>query len=588
MEQASEMRLGHLFTPLHALAPGSRLALSGLLSPDGSAPAIMPLEVADLALPSTEQSRHGLRAVIERGLGPRQLAVLRQSTLAEVVPPIAMCPGGPQEAGCPARLVAVLTRESVTTWESLGPLTIGEMTRWTGAGPQTIAALIGGAVSAALTTVCGPARTAPEADRPQSPEASALAVLLHDEKVTGRGDLRRALECLAAGDRAPEVKAAAGALLTSADQVGNHRLNLLDRLWAAVGDHRDRVVLAHRAIGLGGRTSITDLAAALDVSDARIGQIQARAEQRTHAAARLCGPAFETMADELRASLGPACPLSAVDEALAELGLPVHQDPRSMLLVWLAGPYVALGDPPAWVATDPVTLRAEARRALEKDGGVIRLDHVAADLERAGIARAHVDAWLLTQPVIHVDGLVVTRAGSAVDVAERILSATGRAMTEREIADLMPARHVPAVLGGRTMRHPRFVRVDQDRYELTEWGTPPLAPAELFPEAGRAKLGGRCQLQTAVDAAMLRGSAEAVPRSCVEALGIPIGGRRTFTTRFGPIVLNHNAGQPTRGSLRPVALAAGAKEGDLLVLEFDAAAGQASVELAVAPQSAAS
>jgi hypothetical protein len=87
---------------------------------------------------------------------------------------------------------------------------------------------------------------------------------------------------------------------------------------------------------------------------------------------------------------------------------------------------------------------------------------------------------------------------------------------------------------------------------------------------------------------VLRGASEPVPLHVVEALGLPCGGRRTFTTRFGPVALSHKATQPIRGSMRPVALAAGATEGDALLLEFDAATGDASVELVLASSSAAS
>lgn len=122
---------------------------------------------------------------------------------------------------------------------------------------------------------------------------------------------------------------------------------------------------------------------------------------------------------------------------------------------------------------------------------------------------------------------------------------------------------------------------------LTEPPAPPTA--ELLPGGQRDGASpGRARLRIEVDAAVLRGASDPVPQAVVLALGVPSGGRRTFPTRFGPVALVHTTAQPTRGSVRPVVLAAGARTGDALVLEFDATAGDASVELVLASSSVAS
>jgi len=173
-------------------------------------------------------------------------------------------------------------------------------------------------------------------------------------------------------------------------------------------------------------------------------------------------------------------------------------------------------------------------------------------------------------------------------VAERLLSASGRAMAATELVAAAKAPVTAEALDTRLRRDARFVRVDEHRFELAEWGSTPFTepgappPAQLFPAAGRS------QLRIEVDAAVLRGAGDPVPLAVVEALGVPCGGRRTFATRFGPVALSHAATKATRGSVRPVALAAGACVGDALVLDFDAATGDASVELLLASSSAAS
>lgn len=598
MEDGSQARLDQLFPRLDVLAAPVRLQLSGLLATPTSVPAVLALEIAGLPLPSpsAHDLRRALRAVIEKGLGPEALAALRPLRLSDVVPPISICEGGPAATGCPVRLRELLRRQGPTTWAELGALTLAEMATWTNVGPSTLAGLVGAAVEAAS----GPGSAgAPDGPVPApEPEPAALARLLRHEKAGGGGGgaaLRRALEAHAEGDGPAKVRAAAASLLAAADRAADPHLAPLDRVWEAAGDHRDRGVLFHRALRLERRLSAKELAQALGLSDNRVFQIQTRAEQR----ARACAggeKALETLAVDLRGLLGSVCRLAAVDDALAALGLPARVDPRAALLVWLAGPYLPVAGQAGWVAKDPATVLADTRRLLHEDGGVRRLDQVAADLEAAGIAAHDVGDWLAWQPAVVVDGLAVPVSGTTADVAERLLSATGRAMTAAELASAAgnPNPEAAATLDGRLRGDGRFLRVDRDHFEPAEWGgeaftePPPPAPAELFPGAGRGRApAGRSQLRIEVDAAVLRGTGEPVPLAVVEALGVPCGGRRTFTTRFGPVALSRAAAQASRGSIRPVALAVGARAGDALVLEFDATTGGASVELVPAPSSAA-
>jgi hypothetical protein len=71
-----------------------------------------------------------------------------------------------------------------------------------------------------------------------------------------------------------------------------------------------------------------------------------------------------------------------------------------------------------------------------------------------------------------------------------------------------------------------------------------------------------------VDAEVLRGSEAAVPVALVEGLGLAPFGHRTFSGRWGPVTLAHEPPQPTRGAVRAVALAAGARPDDTLLLGF--------------------
>ena len=78
---------------------------------------------------------------------------------------------------------------------------------------------------------------------------------------------------------------------------------------------------------------------------------------------------------------------------------------------------------------------------------------------------------------------------------------------------------------------------------------------------------------------MLAGAGGPVPAGLVECLGVPRRARRSFSTRYGPVMLTHDVAGPARGSVRPVALATGAAVGDALLLHFDPDDGTAAVEV---------
>ncbi len=588
MDDGSLTRLEQLFPRLDVLSSAARLQLSELLATPFAPPALLGEEIAQLALPRpmADSLRQSIRALIEKGVDPDGLTSIRALRLSDVVPSVGICAGGPADAGCPARLREVLRRNDATTWATLAPLTLEEMARWTNVGPQALASLIGLALAAVLDH--GPAPVDDSIEPSVIETAPALvALLLGHERSIGCHGLRVALEGHADGDGPADIRAAAARLLAATDRAGHPRLALLGKAWEAAGDHRDQGLLFHRALRLDQRPAAKELAGALGVSVNRVAQLQARAGQSARVAAGGAA-AISTLVADLQTRLGSVCQLAAVDHALGDLALPRHDDPRSALLVWLAGPYQPVSGQAGWVATEPAAFFDDTRRILHEDGGVRRAEDVAADLGAAGLAADDVEEWLAGQPVLVLNDLVVALSGSGPDVAERMLSATGRAMTATELsATAMPT----TTLDGRLRRDIRFVRIDRDHFELAEWGGEPFAepspaPAELFPGAAAGRR-GRSRLRIEVDAAVLRGRIDPVPLAVVEALGVPCGGRRTFTTRFGPVALSHAATQPTRGSMRPVALAVGARAGDTLVLEFDAATGDASVELEPASSSVA-
>jgi hypothetical protein len=71
-----------------------------------------------------------------------------------------------------------------------------------------------------------------------------------------------------------------------------------------------------------------------------------------------------------------------------------------------------------------------------------------------------------------------------------------------------------------------------------------------------------------VDDDLMRGGESAVPDDLVRRLGVGWRQRRTFSSRYGPVTLANDGAEPSRGPLRPIAMAVGARPGDVLVLGF--------------------
>ncbi|MGH9164379.1 MAG: hypothetical protein ACRDZW_02555 [Acidimicrobiales bacterium] len=321
-------------------------------------------------------------------------------------------------------------------------------------------------------------------------------------------------------------------------------------------------------------------------------QLRARAASRARTAHLDGSDDLGATAEALAAVLGAALPVEVLETVLASRQLPPLPDPRSLLVLWLAGPYQPLTDHPGWLATDPDGLLAATRRLLGEDGGVRPVEHVVKDMERLGVATDLASAWLGEQPVRVLEGLAVLTTGSPAVVVERVLSACGRAMASEELSTWVAGSGdegalvaAAAALRDVLRRDRRFVEVGRGRYELAEWGALPFfdeIPGCVEPgqpgEWGRAP-DGRWWLRVPVEDHMLAGAGASVPAALVECLGLPRRARRSFSTRYGPVVLTHDAAGPARGSLRPVALATGAAVGDDLVLRFGPDDGTAAVEV---------
>jgi len=492
--------LGDVFAPCELLTVPARLELAALLSVPGRTPGVLPADLA--ALPVHRGVRSEVRDAIVRGLGPGSVEQLSGRRLREIHPAMATADGVFRPPGTPARVLGVIERNGAATWARLGELTLAEIEWWTSVGPRTVVDLIGAVAGGLLDRSEGPPGRPAEADD--------LATLGGYE---ADGALGAALKRLTAAHHPAEVRAAAGRLLSGLGGGSYNCLDRLDDLLAEAGDERDRAVFEHRMVRPGPRATQAELGAALGIGIVRVRQLCLRAADAVTAAFHQAPGELVDLVVATAEELGVVAPLEAVAKVLATRDLPPLPDSRSLLLLWLAGPYSAVTGHEGWLATDPAALLSGTALLLSEDGGVRPVEHVIKDLERLGLSSEHTEGWLAEQPVRLVDGLVMSTRGSVAEVAERALSATGRAMTVPELTictSVDGAAGEAAGLRALLHRDQRFVWAGDDRFELAEWG----------------------------------------------------GGDEATT---GVALCNVGAG-PTRGSVRPVALAVGATVGDALVL----------------------
>lgn len=581
MAERQQPLLGDLFTGADALALAARRELAALLAVPGRPPALLPGDLPGATLPGGSRGHGALQQVIEAGLGKEVLAVLGHQRLGEVVPAVAGRDSPIAMASWPARLRALLVGNRATTWKALADRTLDEIGDWTDAGPVTVARIVGRSLEAGLRFLAEDRGTPADPASPPPSEtgdaAADIALLLDLERAEGGDGLRRALEGLAGEAHRTPARAAAARLLAHTGRRDHRFLNQLDRLLAVAGDERDRTIFERLVLAPDPTVTLSTIAAALEISVERCRQLRSRAEGRVSGAWASQTEHLRWAADELADRLGAAAPLAAVDEALADARLPPMPDSRSLLLLWLAGPYGGVAHHPQWIATQPAELAAETRRMLHEDGGVRPVEQLAKELDVLGLAPAHVERWLAAQPVRLVDDLVVATTGTPGDVVERALSAVGRSMTVEDLGTWVRPNSRQGgddALWSLLLRDGRFTQVSADAFELAEWGGERHGQLPgLF-----ADTSGRSWLRVEVDDGLLAGTGGPVPLALLQLLTVRPGAPRTFATRYGPLTLSNEAGQPARGSLRPVALAAGATAGDSLHIGFGAGRGDALVE----------
>jgi hypothetical protein len=415
-----------------------------------------------------------------------------------------------------------------------------------------------------------------------------LAFVLESERDAGSAPLLEALLELRSGDGSPAVRDASDRL------VRQHAPWALDldalgrELIKAAGTQRDQRLF--RSWSLNPEPApFAGLAAREGIPRRQVNKLVRCAESRVRRALTTAPAPLPWLVSALRSRLGAVAPAEQLSAELDRLG--AREAPVGELLAWLAGPYLPLKERPAWLSSTKAPVVSRTSACLNEDGGVRRLADVQAELANLEISARNFQPWLQANGAVLVHELAVSAKGSLADVVERLLDAHGEARTPEDIRGEIAAggRQVDAldlarVFGDRR----RFTKSSRGNVGLVSWGQKrdraraksrpaaansakrSLAGRRRSPEAagGASGSGERLWLWVRVDAEVLRGCEAAVPVALVEGLGLPPLTRRTFASRWGPVTLAYDVPQPRRGPVRAVALAAGARPDDTLLLGF--------------------
>ena len=415
------------------------------------------------------------------------------------------------------------------------------------------------------------------------PRGDDLAAILRYEREGVTSPILEALLEQRSGGGPEAVRLAADRLLREHARWALDLDQPATALVQAAGSERDRRLFRSWSLHPDGRT-FEELATEEGVPRRQVNKLVRRAELRVREGLATSPAPLPWVVSTLRTRLGT---LATQRQVASELDRLAARKPFVRELVtWLAGPYLPVPNRPGWVATQPKELVARTAAGLASDGGVRRLVDVETELADLGVRPDHFAAWLQASSATVVHDVVVSTSGPLADVVLRILDAHGAARSREEIAaDLAAAgRTTEAPVLESALRARGFTHSSDGAVSLVEWGRSRAGTStgagRPSPTVGKARVRvhtpcdqaeqERLWLWVRVDGDVLRGSEASVPVALVEGLGLAPLTRRTFSSRWGPVTLSYDTLQATRGPVRAVALATGAKVDDTLLLGFRA------------------
>ncbi len=413
------------------------------------------------------------------------------------------------------------------------------------------------------------------------PRGDVLAAILRYEREGVTSPILEALLEQRSGGGPEAVRLAADRLLREHARWALDLDQPATALVQAAGSERDRRLFRSWSLHPDGRT-FEELATEEGVPRRQVNKLVRRAELRVREGLATSPAPLPWVVSTLRTRLGTVATQRQVASELDRLA--ARKPFVRELVTWLAGPYLPVPNRPGWVATQPKELVARTAAGLASDGGVRRLVDVETELADLGVRPDHLAAWLRASSATVVHDVAVSTSGPLADVVLRILDAHGSARSREEIAaDLAAAGRTPEppVLES-ALRERRFTHTSDGAVSLVEWEQSPAGTStgagRRGPTVGNARVKvhtpcdqaeqERLWLWVRVDGDVLRGSEASVPVALAEGLGLAPLTRRAFSSRWGPVTLSYDTLQATRGPVRAVALATGAKVVDTLLLGF--------------------
>ncbi len=275
----------------------------------------------------------------------------------------------------------------------------------------------------------------------------------------------------------------------------------------------------------------------------------------------------------------PAPTMAFVQRQLADLGVPANVLPPiletlslkrfdDVIVRW--GPYTATKiEAVLHAAGEPLTLadiveRINDPKAAESDDGSAEATVRDQLTSKSLFARATRTKWALAQWELPV------YRSAADDISRRIDAAGGQMLVADLIETLIREDEITRS-SARSYIYARAFEIEDgiirhrtgDEYRpRSHWNT--IRGAFRRPD-------GALTVTRLITSEVLRGTNHPIGRPIATALGVAPGERTTFDTKHGPILISWllgTPGSPRIGSLRPMALALNATEGDTLALTF--------------------
>ncbi len=458
----SVLTLADAFAGGQALGPPGRARLALVLGSRRAA-----IEHAPLGDIHDRRHRRRLRdAIVVATDDECVLGRLADTPLADLAPGASFL--ADDEIGaheCPARLFHLVAGQRANRWSTLLALRVGDVRAWPQAGDRTTAAIVGMVVERSLVGLASAQHGSAAAGA-----AVDLAILLDHEQNAASQPLLGALAEMTGDGYPAQVRQAAGRLVRTVVQSGRHD-EVWARILAAAGDPRDLEVFELRTLRLVQRPTLEEVARRVGLSAERVRQIRLRAEGRVRAAASTAPDDSRRLVEAIRGWLGSVVPLEVADDLARRLGFGSARTRIGGLVLWLAGPYQPVPGRDGWLALDPAGTVARTAEWLAEDGGVRPAREIRDELAVEGVRTEHHDAWVVACGGVAVDDMIIRVAGGLATLAERALFATGRGLTPDDIATLVADPERVGELRAVLERDRRFVRVEDERYELAEWGS---------------------------------------------------------------------------------------------------------------------